>query len=175
MNINLNMTLDEIIDFVLGDKYLTYDFVDIIKLNNLMQERLRAIVDPDEKEFYEGVVDGLIGEMEETIRNHVGASMNPLKEEYDSLSKRLIDDINKNASSPQSPKRTFSAVTQFNSQCSSYYSFFICSDYLSRIMATHSIRDGFVASLMPGHKNPYFTENSEDDLFLDASPLLGSN
>lgn len=90
MKDNMNINLDELIDFVLTDKYLEFSPDEVENLSILMRDKLNEIVDPDEKFFYEGVVDGLFIELDK-INNKESS-----KDEPNNLSviyKERIDEI----------------------------------------------------------------------------------
>lgn len=63
MEMNTNITLDELVDFVLTDNHLDFSVEEVRILNALMREKLKEISDPYEKEFYGGIINSLSDKM----------------------------------------------------------------------------------------------------------------
>ncbi|WP_460970861.1 hypothetical protein [Spirosoma migulaei] len=90
------MSLDELIDLVLTDKYLTYNSKEVKQLEMVLGEKVEKIPDPSKREFYEGIVEGLIFEMNEALAKSKGTVyINPIKENYDEIEKELNRDLEK--------------------------------------------------------------------------------
>lgn len=94
MNQDFEMTLDELVDFALTDKYVCYSDEELNQLKDLMCKRLALITDKDEHEFYSGVIESLMFEINKHIvNNNTNNRVNPLKDKYMMIEKRIWKDV----------------------------------------------------------------------------------
>lgn len=166
---NINLTLDELIDFVLTSKDLTYNIEDIISLEEVMNEKVESILDESEKEFYLGVVEGLIFEMIESIKNSKPEEANPLKKRYDKIGRRLTFDVSNNACKENLMVKTYKLNSKLDYMSKIDFSFFDTDSSMFTKSIISFMRP--IEDIIPGYKLTCPNNGSEEDLFLRSGPL----
>ena len=100
MNTYFNISLDDFINFILTDKYVTYSGADIQSIQSALRDKLSTVSDPDECEFYSEVVEGLIDEMNEKLKIYSDNNIaDAIRSEYELTSNMLDKDISSNIDS----------------------------------------------------------------------------